>query len=95
MSRTQELKAKLAKKEQQLELAEATYEKLLSDPNESYRFDSGDGSQSTKKRKLDELKTQIDQLESEIDNLKRRLAGKGLTRVSLRRKGCHTHRDRY
>jgi len=80
-----ELKAKLAKKKASLIIAETTYDELLAGGNESYRFDSSEGSQSTKKRKLQEVKDQIDSLESEIEGICRRLNGSGLTRVSLKR----------
>ena len=82
------LKARLEKKQELLDKLYTTYDELISDGTESYRFDSGDGSQQAKKRKLAEVKSQIDQLESEIDSLCRRLAGKGLTNIALRRRGC-------
>ncbi len=82
------LKASLERKEQLLVKLYATYEELISDGTESYRFDSGDGSQQAKKRKLAEFKDQIDELESEIAAIERRLAGKGLTSISLKRRGC-------
>ena len=87
MSTRERLKARLEKKEASLAIAESTYDSLLAEENESYRFDSGEGSQSTKKRKIEDIKSQIDQLESEIDALRRRLKGQGLTRISLRRAG--------
>lgn len=82
-----ELNLKLTRKKAQLETANITYEELLADGTESYKFDSGDGSQSAKKRKLQELKEQIDELESDISTIERRLSGRGLTNVGLRRKG--------
>lgn len=81
-----ELKARLAKKKAQLEKLEATYDELIQDGTESYKFDSGEGSQQAKKRKLSEIKDQIDELEAEIDNIYRRLSKTGLTNVTLRRK---------
>jgi len=53
---------------------------------EEYRFDSGEGSQRAKYRNLNEIKTNIDGLESEIEALYRRLAGKGVVNITLRRK---------
>lgn len=86
MSTKSDLQAKLAKKEASLAIAEATYDKLLADPKESYRFDSGEGSQSSKNRKLSDVKKQIDDLEAEIEQIKRRLNHKGLTSIRLNRK---------
>lgn len=86
MSKRTILQDRLAKKEASLAIVCATYDNLLAEENESYRFDSGEGSQSTKKRKISELSNEIDKLESEIDNLTRRLNGLGLTKVILRRK---------
>lgn len=89
MSTIQRLKDRLAKKEASLLIAYETYDKLLADTNESYRFDSGEGSQSTKKRNIEELNKQINTLESEIDGIRRRLKGLGLTRISLKRRVRH------
>jgi hypothetical protein len=88
MTTRERLEAKLAKKESLLDIAYTTYEELLSSANESYRFDSGQGSQRTNKRKISELKDQIDSLESEIDGIIRRLCGRGLTKIVLRRTRC-------
>jgi len=86
MSTKTRLETRLARKEAQLEIAYTTYETLLAEVNASYRFDSGEGSESTKKRDLDSLKKQIDSLESEIDGIRRRLSGLGLVRISLKRR---------
>lgn len=85
MTTRQILIERLEKKKAQLVIVEKTYEELLAEPNESYRFDSGEGSQATKKRKLSDLSEQIDKLEAEIDGICRRLQGKGLTQIALRR----------
>ena len=76
---------KITRKEASLGIAYASYDSALAELNESYRFDSGEGSQSAKKRDIESFKKQIDALESEIDSLYRRLKGQGLTRISLRR----------
>ena len=86
MSTLTELKERLARKKASLAIAYDTYDKLLAGENESYRFDSGEGSQATKKRKLEDLREQISTLESEIDGINRRLKGLGLTKLTLNRR---------
>ena len=86
MTTKQRLEDRLAKKEASLEIAYTAYDKLLAETNGSYRFDSGEGSQSTKKRELEDLKKQIEYLESQVDGLRRRLSGLGLTRITLSRR---------
>lgn len=78
--------ARLAKKQQQLEVAEATYERLLEQDVESYRFDPGDATQQAKRRKIKELSDEIDRLELQIDRIQRKLNGSGLVNFTLRRK---------
>lgn len=80
------LQNRLAKKEAQLEKAYIAYDKLIENNNESYRFDSGEGSQSTKKRSLSDLSAEISRLESEIDGICRKLKGYGLTTIKLNRR---------
>ena len=86
MSTRTQLEERLARNEASLDIAYETYDKLLAEVNESYRFDSGEGSQSTKKRDIEALRKQINTLESEIDGIRRRLKGLGLTRITLSRK---------
>ena len=85
MSQRSKLKAKLVKLEAALLIAEETYTKLLATDHESYKFDSGDGSQQVKRRSLSELKDQIDELEAEICSIESRLRGSGVVSISLRR----------
>lgn len=84
-SRIAQLKARLTKKLVQETAANLLYDELLTDSNESYRFDSGEGSQQAKARKLSEVQKQISTLESEIDRLQNKLSGKGIVNMNLRR----------
>lgn len=77
--------ARIALKESQLEIANDTYTTLLGEPQEQYRFDSNEGAQSERSRKLQDLKDQIDSLQSEIDQLYRKLQCGGLVNLRLRR----------
>ena len=86
MTRRQQLVDRLARREASLALAEATYNDLLNTGVESYRFNSTEGEQQAKRRKLNEIKRQIDELTSEIDSLQRKLNGGGLVNLGLRRR---------
>lgn len=79
------LTARLAKREASLETVEATYDELLANGVESYRFDSTEGEQQTKRRSLKEVKEQVDSLQAEIDNIRRTLSGTGIVNMNLRR----------
>ena len=79
------LLARLAKREASLVIAEASYDELLASNVEMYRFDSTEGEQTTKRRKIQEMRDQIQSLESEIDNIRRRLNGTGIVNMNMRR----------
>jgi 6-phosphogluconolactonase (cycloisomerase 2 family) len=53
---------------------------------ESYKFESGEGSQQTKRRSLTEIQDQIDRLEASEAHLINALYNMGLISVQLRRK---------
>ena len=55
-------------------------------PAESYKFDSGEGSQQLKYLSLKDMQDAIDRLEKEIDALGRKLNGTGIVNMNLRRK---------
>ena len=78
--------ARLAKREASLVIAEASYDELLASNVEMYRFDSTEGEQTTKRRKIQEMRDQIQILESEIDNIRRRLNGTGIVNMNMRRR---------
>ena len=84
-SRITQLKARLTTKLTQLTAANSLYDELLTSSTESYRFDSGEGSQQEKSRKLSEVQDQISTLESEIDRLQAKLSGKGIVNMNMRR----------
>jgi len=77
---------RLAKREASLVIAEASYDELLANNVEMYRFDSTEGEQTTRRRKLQDIKNQVDSLQAEIDNIRRRLNGKGIVNMNLRRR---------
>ena len=85
-SRRTRLTARLAKREASLAIVEATYDGLLASGVELYRFDSTEGEQQTKRRKLSEVKDQIDSLTAEIDSIQRTLNGTGVVNMNLRRR---------
>ena len=64
-----------------LKSARETYAEMLKNPIESYRFDSGEGSQQTKYRTLKEVKDAIRELESELADIE----GKGIVTFGTRR----------
>lgn len=51
----------------------------------NYKFDSGEGSQSTVYRSVSEVSRTIRQVESQIDRLNRELLGHSIINVTLRR----------
>ena len=69
-----------------LVIADEAYDAALVEIEE-YRFDSGGGSQRIRYRRLGELQKAIDSIQARIDSLQRRLIGKGISAMSLRRKG--------
>lgn len=81
----QRILAQIARLEAQLEKLYTTYSKMIESGVSSYKFDSGDGSQSTNYRSLTEVSTEIGRLESEIDALYRKLNGAGIANINMRR----------
>jgi Skp family chaperone for outer membrane proteins len=87
-SRT-EIEAKIVTLQTQLTAVNAQMDLLLEAKTkgvESYRFDSNEGSQQAKRRKLEELTELISWIEARIDWYRRKLqCGGGLVAVNVRR----------
>jgi len=79
------IRAEIVAKEAQLALANAALSAALTEIA-SYRLDTGEGSQQTKYRGLEELQMAVDALESNIRSLYRRLNGTGIMNLNVRRK---------
>jgi hypothetical protein len=90
-SRKAQLQARLVKKQAQLDAANDAYDALIANNVEDYKFDSNEGSQRAKRRRLEELTKLISTLESEIEALQNRLCGIGVITMNVRRKrlGCY------
>jgi hypothetical protein len=72
-----------------LEALKTKYESALTEVSagvESYKFDSGEGSQQTKNRSLKEIRETLDWVNSRIEAINRRLNGTGIVNLNLRRK---------
>jgi hypothetical protein len=80
------LQKQLATKRLQLEAANKTYTELLAQSVESYKFDSAEGSQQSKRRSLEEFRKQISALETDIAMLERRLRGGRVVSMAFRRR---------
>lgn len=81
------IKAQIVTKEELLDKANALLLTLLSNPNQSYRFEDGaGGAQQANTRKIEDAKNIIDGLEADINRLYSQLNGGGIVNLSLRRK---------
>jgi hypothetical protein len=74
-------------KKAQLAAANAALDAALVEGGEtqSYTFNSGEGQQSATKRPLAEIYDLIERLEAEIARLYRKLTGRGIVNLNLRR----------
>lgn len=79
------IEARIAAKEAALALADTAYDAALVEIKE-YRLDTGEGSQRAENRDLKEFSKAINILEREIEHLYRKLQGRGITTVNLRRR---------
>ena len=81
-----EIQDRLAKNRITLEKAETALNNTLDAEVESYKFDSGEGSQSVKRRKLSDLQDLVERLRALIQRDESLLIGAGITTINLRRK---------
>jgi len=84
-SRRVQLESRLASRNSQLLALETTYSSLLTQEIEQYNFNSGEGSQSTRRRRLDEIEKLISKIEADIDYITRTLNGTGVVNMRVRR----------
>ena len=80
----------------QITAAEAAYLSALGNSEiETYRFDSGDGSQRADRRKPKEIREEIESLQATRTRLQRKLSGTSNLNMNLRRRrGGYGHRSR-
>ena len=78
----------LAKCEAELAILDDTYATIAAKDYESYKFDSGVGSQQTKIQDLEKVGKQQRIKQSRIDYLINKINGTGLVRMKLNRRGC-------
>jgi hypothetical protein len=79
------LKAKRARLVITLNKAWDTYDNIIGQGIEEYRFNSNEGSQSAKNLDIEKLQYQIQILEREIEQIDNILAGAGVQTITLRR----------
>lgn len=85
--------ADIAKVEAQILKAEESYDRALEAMDvEEYRFNSGEGSQMTRQADIKKLWSIIESLYARRDSLYRRLEGKRLVNLNLRRKSYGPYR---
>jgi len=71
----------------QIEELETVYLEAIKNAEvEEYKFNSGEGSQQTKRRSPKQIREEIEALESSLDRLYAQLSGAGLVNMNLRRR---------
>lgn len=83
------IQAQITAKEAQLAAANDAYTAALTDGHiQSYKFDSGEGSQQTTRRRPSDLAAEVNRLEQDLNRLYRRIdGGSGVVTMNLRRRG--------
>ena len=84
------IQARIAKLEAAIDAAEDALIEAAGSSEESFKFDSREGSQQLKNRDTKELQQSIDDMYTLLEHLYQRLKGIGVIRLNLRRK----HRGR-
>lgn len=84
-ARRTQLEARLARKIAQLEAMYDTLDSIIEAKVERFRLDTTEGSQLIWNQKIDNMNNLISQLEAQIDSLQRKLSGKNLANLVLRR----------
>jgi hypothetical protein len=87
--RVARLRAKIKKIRAMIDALDATYLELAASSVDSYKFDSGEGSQQTNRKKLDSVRAEIDILEAQENHYINELYGMGIVNMNLRRKRPH------
>jgi len=85
-SRKLRLQTQLARVQASLTSLYDTLSEAAASQNHSYMFDSGEGSQRTTRRKIQDIQDMIDRLEATESHLINELSNMGLVNVRLRRK---------
>ena len=87
--RVARLRAKIIKIRAMIDALDATYLELAASNVDSYKFDSGEGSQQTNRKKLESVRMEIDTLEAQENHYINELYGMGIVNMNLRRKRPH------
>lgn len=80
------LQAQLARLEAQIEAANVVLDSLTTQEIESYRLDTGEGSQQAKRWDMAKIDSLISRLEQRAEHIRQRLTGLGCVSLNVRRK---------
>lgn len=83
-----EIEAELTALQVELAALTAAYASILASGMKSYKFDSGEGSQSVTYMSITDIKEAMDLTRSQIASKKRVLTGGNMRRLTLNRKPC-------
>ena len=86
-SRVAAIKAEIVELDELIAVAKIAYKAALSNSEiETYRFDSGDGSQRADRRSPKQIREEIESLQATRNRLQRKLDGTSNVNMSLRRR---------
>jgi len=86
LNRRTALLAEKTQLETDIALLQTAYSSAVTNSEvESYKFDSGEGSQQTKRRSLAEIRKELRYLKAQLNHVLNELAGIGVMNVQLRR----------